>query len=131
MDVPPTALLGRWRLARRLRDARLHGAFAGALTLTADGDGVRWDEAGTLRWAGQDIPATRRYLLRPGADGWWVHFEDGRPFHPWTPGEWVTHPCRADVYRGLVTVDGPDRWRVLWDVAGPAKDQRIVSRLTR
>jgi hypothetical protein len=112
------------------RLAGRQGTVTGELTVTADGAGLRWHERGTLRWAGVDRPVTRTYRLREHADGWWVEFADGRPFHPWRPGERVTHPCRADVYCGLVTVDG-DTVRTLWDVRGPAKDQRLVTRLTR
>jgi hypothetical protein len=102
----------------------------GELVIADDRDGLRWAESGTLRWGGATYPVSRTYLLREGADGWEVRFADGRPFHPWRPGVWVTHPCRGDVYTGLVAV-GPGRVRTLWDVRGPAKDQRLVTRLTR
>jgi Family of unknown function (DUF6314) len=125
-------LVGTWRLRRRLAD--LHtgtfGAVRGTLTLAGDAAGVEWSESGVLHWAGREVEVTRRYLLRDGVDGWWVYFDDGRPFHPWTPGRPVEHPCRADLYRGLVRLDAPERWRIAWDVVGPAKHQRIVSRLT-
>ena len=95
-----------------------------------DGDGLRWVERGSLVWGGVGRAVSRAYLLRERADGWWVEFVDGREFHPWRPGAVVTHPCRADVYTGLVTVDG-DRVRTLWDVRGPGKDQRLVTRFYR
>ncbi|HEV7654082.1 MAG TPA: DUF6314 family protein [Mycobacteriales bacterium] len=125
-------LIGRWSLARRVADRRTgrQGTVRGELVIAPDGAGLRWAERGTLRWAGTDHPVTRTYLLREHADGWWAEFDDGRPFHPWRPGTPVTHPCRADVYSGLVTVDG-DRIRTVWDVRGPAKHQRLVTRLTR
>jgi Family of unknown function (DUF6314) len=125
-------LLGRWRLHRRVADRRTgrHGTVAGELLLGARDDGLCWQENGVLRWGGVERPVTRAYLLRERADGWWVLFADGREFHPWRPGEPVTHPCRADVYTGLVTVDG-DRMRTLWDVRGPGKDQRLVTRFSR
>jgi hypothetical protein len=125
-------LVGRWVLRRRVADRATgrHGTVRGELTVIPDGEGFRWAEAGVLRWAGADRPVSRTYVLRERGGGWWVEFADGRPFHPWRPGEWVTHPCRADVYTGLVTVDG-DRIRTLWDVRGPGKDQRLVTRLRR
>jgi hypothetical protein len=128
----PDELAGRWALARRVADRRAgtQGTVVGELVVAPDGAGLRWAESGVLRWGGVSRPVHRTYLLREGPDGWWVHFEDGRPFHPWAPGVAVTHPCRADVYTGLVTVDG-DRMRTLWDVRGPAKHQRLVTRLTR
>jgi hypothetical protein len=127
----PDALVGRWSLARRIadREAGLHGTVTGELVVAADGAGLRWAERGTLRWNGADHPVSRTYLIRE-RDGWWVDFSDGRPFHPWRPGVTVAHPCRADVYTGLVTVDG-DRMRTVWDVHGPGKDQRLVTRFAR
>jgi hypothetical protein len=129
----PVALIGTWDLRRRLVDrvAGIAGSVSGTLTLREVGDGLEWFERGLFRWDRHEVPVTRRYLLRDTADGWWVQFDDGRPFHPWTPGVVVEHPCRADVYRGVVDVQGADRWRVLWDVTGPRKEQRIISRLRR
>ncbi|WP_375502224.1 DUF6314 family protein [uncultured Jatrophihabitans sp.] len=129
----PLALVGTWQLHRRLADLRTGtaGTMTGTLALSVDTEGVEWSESGVLHWTGRDVEVTRRYLLRDGSDGWWVYFDDGRPFHPWTPGRTVEHPCRADLYRGLVRVDSPHRWRIAWDVIGPAKHQRIVSRLVR
>jgi hypothetical protein len=125
-------LVGRWSLARRVADRRSgeQGTVRGELVIGPDGAGLRWAERGTLTWAGVEYPVTRAYLLRERADGWWVEFEDGRDFHPWRPGTPVTHPCRADVYTGLVTVDGA-RMRTCWDVRGPGKEQRLVTRLYR
>jgi hypothetical protein len=128
----PRPLAGRWLLDRRLVDhARGEsGCFHGELLITAAGDGLEWVESGTLRWGGREIPATRRLLLRPGPEGWQMAFADGRPFHPWRPGEQVQHPCGADLYRGLVCAT-PTRMRVTWWVTGPTKDQEIHSRLRR
>lgn len=128
----PYDLRGRWELRRRVRDRGVgaYGAMAGELVVSAEAGGLRWDERGTLRWGGASFAATRTYRLREGSDGWEVTFDDGRPFHPWRPGEVVTHPCRADVYTGLVRIDG-DLVRTLWDVRGPAKDQRLLTRFRR
>jgi uncharacterized protein DUF6314 len=129
----PDALIGRWTLRRRLHDrsAGIVATMAGTLTIAQDAGGLDWSEAGVLRWLGRDVEVTRRYLLRERTDGWWVLFDDGRPFHPWRPGQAVEHPCRADLYRGLISPLHAGRWRVLWDVTGPGKQQRIVSRLQR
>lgn len=112
------------------RVAGLHGVMVGELVVAPDAGGLRWDERGTLRWGGVERAATRAYLLREGAAGWEVEFADGRPFHPWRPGEAVTHLCRADVYTGLVRLDG-DVMRTLWDVHGPTKHQRLTTRFRR
>jgi hypothetical protein len=115
-------------LQRRVADRRTgqYGRVQGTLTIAAQGDGLAWRETGTLTMAGRTHDVSRSYLL---ADGW-VFFDDGRPFHPWRPGEWVEHLCGEDTYRGLVDVE-PTRVRTLWDVAGPAKEQRLITRLTR
>lgn len=128
----PYGLVGRWELRRRVVDRRAaqHGVMVGELVVRPDGAGVRWEEQGVLRFGGAQRPATRTYLVRQGSDGWEVRFADGRPFHPWRPGEVVVHPCRDDVYTGLVTVDG-DLMRTAWDVRGPAKEQRLVTRFYR
>jgi hypothetical protein len=133
MTVPPTALLGRWRLARRVRErsgAGGRGRVDGELVLTERDGVVHWSESGVLVWDGRAVEVTRELLITP--DPWTVRFDDGREFHPWTPGERIVHPCRADTYRGLVDVDPTlTRLRTLWDVHGPAKDQRLVTRCRR
>lgn len=129
----PRRLLGEWTLARRVADLRerRHGTVRGRLSLRVSGDGIDWIEQGVLCWDGARLPVTREYRLRESSDGWWLYFTDGRPFHPWLPGVWVQHPCRADHYSGLVDIARTDRWRTLWNVDGPGKQQRIISRFTR
>jgi hypothetical protein len=132
--LDPTALLGDWRLTRRLADRRtgLSGVVRGQLTLRSEGGGhISWVEQGTLLWNGSRLAVSRSYRLLRAEDGWWLYFPDGRSFHAWTPGQWVHHPCREDSYRGLITITGPDRWRTLWEVDGPDKAQRIVTWLSR
>jgi hypothetical protein len=126
------SLVGSWRLRRRLIDRRagIRGRVEGELRIEPDADGLRWLEVGRLDWAGQTIDVRRGYALRRLGDEWWMTFEDGRPFHPWTPGRPVVHDCAEDVYTGLVEVE-PTRLRTLWDVTGPTKSQRIVTRLDR
>ncbi|WP_373316953.1 DUF6314 family protein [Streptomyces sulfonofaciens] len=100
------------------------------------GGGLLSRESGTFVWQGTARPATRvlRFLPgeRPGTAR--VEFSDGRPFHDLDLGAGhhvAHHPCAADVYRGEFTVTGPDRWRSVWWVAGPAKDQLLVTDYTR
>jgi hypothetical protein len=131
----PTDLLGVWQLERRLVDRRAgqFGRVTGWLELTLRGSVVHWLELGELAWGGERFEVTRElHIVRTAHEGWEVRFTDGRLFHPWRPGELVEHPCAADLYRGLIRVDpGRTRLRVLWDVAGPEKDQRIVTRCRR
>jgi hypothetical protein len=129
----PDALLGNWRLTRTVADLRTgrSGTVSGQLRLRAEGDRIGWDEQGTMVWNGSRLPVSRAYQLRRAGDGWWLHFPDGRPFHPWRPGQWVHHPCREDSYRGLITITGPDLWRTRWEVEGPDKAQQIMTWLSR
>ena len=126
--MEPGGLIGEWRLQRRVADRRLssYGWVDGFLTIEEYGDGLAWREHGTLTIAGRSHAFTRAYRIEDG----WVLFDDGRPFHPWTPGQHVTHLCGEDTYRGLIDVTA-DRIRTLWDVRGPAKDQRLLTRLQR
>lgn len=141
-EIRPTDLLGVWQLERRLVDRPDgFGRVTGWLELTLVGGVVHWLELGELQWGGQTYEVTRelhiirsdiRSNIRSDGDGWDVRFTDGRLFHPWQPGEQVEHPCGKDLYRGLIAVDESlTRLRVLWDVLGPLKNQRIVTRCRR
>ncbi len=131
--VSPTALLGEWQLTRWVRDELLGraGTVAGCLTLRAEGGQIAWQEQGTLLWNGSRMPVTRSYVVRMVEGRWWLHFSDGRPFHVWSPGRWVHHPCGPDSYRGLICIEGPQTWHIQWDVRGPATSQRIRTYLSR
>ena len=108
------------------------GRAAGTLTITAAGDQLRWHEAGQLHWAGRIVAVTRDLELHLLDGAWWVSFADGRPFHPWLVGEPLVHPCAADLYLGRIALDaGGNLLRVAWDVTGPSKAQRIITRHRR
>lgn len=134
LAVDPTTLTGEWQLERRIADHRTGemGQMVGSLSLTLDPSGLWWAERGTLRWAGRDIPAQRLLAVRLLNGEWWMTFADGSPFHTWQPGRLVHHPCQADRYAGLVDVHpSGDLMRILWDIEGPAKRQRIFTRYRR
>lgn len=128
----PTDLLGTWTLTRVVDD-RLAGdrrEVVGTAELTeVTVSRVRWTEAGTMTWPGHTVPVSRTLYVDLEDDGWWVRFEDGRPFHPWAVGRQVDHPCTPDHYRGLVEVTGAPvlTWTVTWDAVGPEKDYRMVT----
>lgn len=131
--LEPDALLGSWRLSRVIDD-RLSGARSridGHLSLDLVSPGrIRWTELGRWRQPGWDIAVHRGLWLvqEPEPGSWEMRFEDGRRFHPWTPGEPVVHPCGPDTYRGVVR-GTPQRWSVEWEVCGPSKDYRMVTEL--
>ncbi|GAB3667976.1 hypothetical protein GCM10027596_37900 [Nocardioides korecus] len=136
----PTVLLGTWVLRREIEDRRAgeRHRVEGVLELTADGPGrIRWSESGVWHHPAGDVDVRRELRLERAEEagvedggGWWVRFEDGRDFHPWRPEQEVVHPCAPDTYRGLVTGTA-SAWTVTWDVAGPAKDHTLRTRLTR
>lgn len=127
MTVSPTDLLGTWTL-RRVVDDRRAGErrdVVGTATLTVESaDRVRWTEEGVMTWGGRSVPVSRTLYVDRNGDDWFVHFSDGRPFHPWAVGQRVEHPCAPDVYRGVIGADGdPVRsWTVEWHAVGPEKD---------
>lgn len=84
-----------------------------------------------MTWDGGETSVFRHLFVEQRPDGWWVTFEDGRDFHPWSVGPSVVHPCGADTYEGRIQVDSPDAWTVVWVVSGPAKDYTMTTRLTR
>lgn len=132
VSLDPRLLLGRWELSRVIDDrfgaerSEVHGTLA---IMPGAGGALEWHESGWWHRGTTTVEVSRRLLLRERHAGWWVLFEDGRPFHPWTPGAQVVHPCGADTYRGMVT-GAADRWTVRWDVEGPAKDYSMTSVLT-
>jgi hypothetical protein len=130
----PASLLGTWRLSRVIddRQAGVESRVDGRLLLTEVEPGrIRWEESG--RWHQQtgDVNVRRDlWLERVDPGTWWVRFENGADFHPWSPGQRVTHPCSPDTYVGLVDGTG-DHWVVRWDVTGPSKDYTMTTELTR
>ncbi len=63
-----------------------------------------------------------------------VEFRDGRPFHALdlASGAWdTTYLCKLDRYDGSFRVRDGDTWEMRWTIAGPRKDQTIVSRFRR
>ena len=125
-------LVGTWELRRTVRDLRTDrtGRVRGVLAVTEDGDRLRLHETGVLVWGGHDLPVHRTTYLELRAGEVWATFDDGRPFHPWRPGEDVVHPCAEDTYVGHVELDG-DAMRTTWRVTGPAKDQLLTTELRR
>lgn len=130
----PLALLGHWAFHRVIDDRRAaeQSTVDGETELATEGQRIRWSEAGTLYWRDQEVPVSRVLYLERRDGGWFVTFDDGRDFHPWSPGDSVEHLCGADVYRGCVV--GPAEegmWSVEWSVSGPTKDYTMTTVLRR
>ncbi|WP_328539743.1 DUF6314 family protein [Streptomyces sp. NBC_00344] len=137
-------LAGAWRVERTVRDlsGESDGCFTGRTDFEPlDGGGLLHHESGTFVWQGVARPAGRilRFLpAQPGEDGGTgtsqVQFADGRFFHglDLRSGHHIAdHPCGADLYRGEFEAWGPDGWRSIWRVGGPAKQLLLTTEYTR
>jgi hypothetical protein len=131
---PRAALAGGWRLSREIDDRRAGatGRFEGVATFVPDGAGLVYSEAGELHLAGQPpMRAERRYLWRASAGRVGVLFADGRAFHDFDAGAarpGAVHRCPPDLYRVAYDFSAWPRWTAVWEVRGPRKDYRMVSR---
>lgn len=126
---------GRWQIAREIDDrlAGRRGVFTGEAVFTRDGEGLAYHEEGVLEVAGvAPMRATRVYLWREGEGGIEVLFDDGRPFHGiYGIGATAHHWCDPDDYNVAYDFDAWPLWRAVWEVTGPRKDYRMVSRYDR
>lgn len=143
--LDPAALLGAWTFTRVIDDHRAGDekrVFGEAQLFPADRGRIRWSESGVLHLGGQQLPVMRTSYVEPRGDGWFVTFEDGRDFHPWSPEESVVHQCGPDLYSGRISVDEPgrdaewsregaDQFTVRWRVTGPKKDYTMTTVLRR
>lgn len=138
-------LSGSWIIERDIVDS-LHeaaGTFRGTAHFAPDGHSWSWVESGELQWAADThrLPvmqkAGRRLLVavRPEVpcvvD---VAFDDGSFFHRAdlsTGSDSFVHGCAPDTYSGTWTVESADRFRLTWDVDGPAKQITIRSSYSR
>lgn len=129
----PVALVGTWRMARVIEDrlTGMHHRVDGRLRLAAvSAERLSWSEHGWWDQPTGAVEVRRELLMQRAEDGaWWVRFEDGSAFHPWTPDERVVHDCAPDTYRGAVS-GSVRRWTVRWDVLGPRKDYSMTTVLS-
>lgn len=118
---------GCWQLIREVEDRYAEEIlrFEGEATLSRDEQGLTYHESGI--WT--DAPfgrlaAERRYLWRLDGDRIAVHFEDGRPFHDFSPerASDASHRCDPDDYAVNYRFAFPDEWQAEWTVRGPRKD---------
>ena len=125
---------GGWRLARRIEDARagLAGRLEGQAVFRPGDGGLILTETGVLRYGtGPPMQAERRYLWRAEAGGIAVFFDDGRPFHRFSPAApEARHDCAPDLYHVRYDFSDWPRWRAVWHVTGPRKEYVITSDYT-
>jgi Family of unknown function (DUF6314) len=138
-------LQGTWVIDRDIVDSLsgAAGTFRGSAEFAPDGEALSWVEAGELQWTAEThrVPviqkAGRRLLVavRPSVpcivD---VAFDDGEFFHRAdlsSGSDTFVHGCAPDTYYGSWTVESADRFRLTWDVEGPAKQLTIRSSYSR
>ena len=125
------ALAGRWRTIRAIRHSDgTRARFAGLTEWRPDGRVLRCTEAGWLTQGGARFEARRVTLWRAGPAGIEVTFADHRPFHVVGNGvrPAARHDCPPDVYALAYDFTGWPRWSVRWQVAGPRKAYRALTR---
>ncbi|MCA8879781.1 MAG: trigger factor [Rhodobacteraceae bacterium] len=127
--------LGRWQVMREITGRPGPARFEGEAEISPIESGARYAETGILTLAGgQAFRAERVYLWSRRPGGIAVSFDDGRPFHEiglnGSRPE-ARHPCGADLYRVAYDFTRWPDWDSRWDVTGPAKDYRIVTRYRR
>ncbi|MFT5630721.1 MAG: hypothetical protein ACI82I_001067 [Gammaproteobacteria bacterium] len=129
--------LGDWRLTRQITDA-LHGQdgqLDGLARFASDGDGLHYTENGQLTLTtGAVLQADRTYLWNTDANGIAVRFADGTAFHRFDPighTTGTTHLCGADTYNVAYDFEHWPNWSATWNVTGPRKNYRSISRYNR
>ena len=120
---------GVWALRRTIVDRRdgQNGTLAGqAVFMTTQPDHLTYEETGRLTLeSGVTLEAQRRYQWVFAAGAVIVTFEDGRPFHSFTPeghAAGTDHPCGDDFYTVRYDFTAWPVWRAVWTVKGPRKD---------
>jgi hypothetical protein len=126
---------GRWQVAREITDhrSRAPAQFTGIAEFTPDDAGLAYLETGQLSLPGQPpFHAERRYHWREGADGFDVHFDDGRFFHSVDPDSpTAQHWCDPDTYDVTYDFHAWPIWSSRWTVTGPRKAYDMITTYTR
>ena len=128
--------VGSFDVSRVIEDHRAEqtSRFEGTARIAVAQSGAEYVEIGTLIMNDMRFEAERRYLWRGQGARIAVAFADGAPFHDFDPvlgGQATEHLCGEDMYRGGYDVSGWPSWAVTWDVSGPRKDYRSITRYHR
>ena len=126
--------LGFWRLERVIVPAQGPAArFTGQARFTPEGAALRYHEEGELTLPGAaPMRAERRYLWRAEGEEIAVFFDDGRPFHRFSPAAPAAHHwCDPDDYRVRYDFAAWPLWHAEWRVQGPRKDYTMRSEYRR
>lgn len=136
--MTPADFVGHWQVGRVISDRQTGqvGRFDGQAVLSPRGPaGLGYAEIGQLRFGSAPVmTATRRYFwaFQPGLV--LVSFDDGRPFHSFSPevsGAGTDHLCGADLYCVRYGFSDWPVWTARWQVTGQRKDYTLDSRYWR
>ena len=129
--------VGDWQLKRQIIDL-LHGQdgqLYGSAKFTPLDDGLLYEEQGRLTLSsGTVLRADRTYLWSDDACGIVVCFENGTEFHRFElikRSHGSTHFCGDDVYNVAYDFERWPNWSATWNVLGPRKNYKSVSRYNR
>lgn len=131
-------LAGSWHIDRRFDDRRhaLDGTMLGEAQFSPEANALLYRERGAVTFGPYvgSAEQTHRYVFPDGAGRAFIYFGDGRPFHELDLSNGtalVSYACGDDLYEGRFVALDDDRWESRWTIAGPRKDQSILTFYTR
>ena len=128
---------GAWDLQREIEDRRAgqRGQLVGWALFKAEGGSLLYEESGDMTLGAARSRAYRRYrYLFPSPGRAEIRFEDGRLLVALDLAGGTaaaSHLCGGDSYTVEVTLLEAAQWQTVWQVSGPRKDYRLVSRYRR
>lgn len=131
-------LAGSWQVDRSVLDRRqsIQGNLHGQAHFVPAGRCLLYEERGTLTLGAHCGVAEQSYKYAFAGDNAraCVSFRDGRTFHDLdlSYGQAVvSHACGRDLYEGRFMALDRRQWQSVWRVAGPRKDQEILTLYSR
>lgn len=134
--------LGNWCIGRQIEDflTQQTGTFLGEASIITRDEDWLYSETGTLSFNNQiPLKSERRYLWSPSAAGFDIHFDDSRFFHHFDlptdadgGGNFkARHWCDPDDYNVQYDLSRFPDWSSQWQVNGPRKSYKIISKYKR
>lgn len=124
--------VGKWRLNRTILQSNGDEfVFAGQANFTWHEARLLYQEAGLVTAPnGSTLQAERTYFWQLGETNQIdVYFDDERYFHSFSGvAPFADHLCGDDYYKVNYNFDQWPLWESSWQVTGPRKDYRMISR---
>lgn len=129
--IPPSLFFGQWSVSRIIFDRLGKGRVIFAGMAVVDGNG--FFEQGETQIGEFRAPSSRAYQLHFDRHSVMAKFPDGRDFIriDAKASQRFHHDCGDDVYRGRLFFTSRDRWVEVWQVTGPRKNYRSITRYNR